>query len=131
MLFPFNYADTLEALLADPAGANTAEEVRDVQLMYFRGLFSGGPGSNRGYPPRTLAPHGVVPFLTPAAQSDRLANACASEDADPSLCSIPIGGLTLWELTLELRYPIISALSGAVFCDAADVSPAHIRSQPS
>ncbi len=125
MLFPFDYADTLEALLADPGGADTAEEVRDVQLMYFRGLFSGGPGSNRGYPPRTLAPHGVVPFLTPAAQSDRLANACAAANADPSLCSIPIGGLTLWELSLEVRYPIYSPLSGAVFCDAADVSPAQ------
>lgn len=125
MLFPFNYADTLEALLADPAGADSAEEVRDVQLMYFRGLFGGGPGSNRGYPPRTLAPHGVVPFLTPAAQTDQLASACASDDADHSLCSIPIGGLTLWELSLEVRYPIISPLSGAVFCDAADVSPAR------
>jgi outer membrane protein insertion porin family/translocation and assembly module TamA len=122
-LFPFNYGETIDALLADPAGANTAERVRDVQVLYFRGLFAGGPGSNRGYPPGTISPHAVVPFLTPKAEADRLASTCARENSDPSLCSVPIGGLTLWELSLEVRYPIYDPLSGAVFCDAADVSP--------
>jgi len=65
MLFPFNYGDTLEPLLADPAGARTAAQVRDLQLMYFRAC-SRRPRIERGYPPRTISPHAVVPFLSRA-----------------------------------------------------------------
>ena len=36
---------------------------------------------------------------------------------------MPLGGLSLWEASLELRFPILAPLGGATFCDASDVSP--------
>jgi outer membrane protein insertion porin family/translocation and assembly module TamA len=42
---------------------------------------------------------------------------------DPKICSIPIGGFTLWEFSNELRFGVNGPLSGAVFCDMGDVSP--------
>ena len=35
---------------------------------------------------------------------------------------LPLGGFTLWETSVELRYPISGPLSAATFCDASDVS---------
>jgi outer membrane protein insertion porin family/translocation and assembly module TamA len=131
-LFPSNYGDTLEAQLASPAGATTPEEVRDLQLMYFRGLFAGGSASNRGYPPKTISPHAVVPFLNAQTETAKLAQGCqeGSPDYDSSVCAVPIGGRTLWELSLELRFPIYVPLLGAVFCDSADVAPGEAEFRP-
>ena len=42
-----------------------AEWVKDTQLIFFRGFFSGGPSSNRGYPLRGVGPYANVPFLSP------------------------------------------------------------------
>jgi outer membrane protein insertion porin family/translocation and assembly module TamA len=124
-LFPFNYGDTIDKQLASPEAGMTEEEVHDLQLMYFRGLFAGGPSSNRGYPPQTISPHAVVPFLNPQSQAAKVAAGCQRGEPgyDPVLCSVPIGGRTLWELSLELRFPIAMPLLGATFCDAADVAP--------
>jgi outer membrane translocation and assembly module TamA len=46
------------------------------------------------------------------------------------LCAVPIGGLTLWELSAELRFPVIHPLLGVVFCDAADVAPGEVEFRP-
>ncbi|MET0411383.1 MAG: BamA/TamA family outer membrane protein, partial [Polyangiaceae bacterium] len=48
--------------------------------------------------------------------------ATQSEDLNPS-CLRPIGGLTLWEVSLELRFPLgfLDPLIGALFIDASDV----------
>jgi outer membrane protein insertion porin family/translocation and assembly module TamA len=35
---------------------------------------------------------------------------------------LPLGGFTLWEAGVELRFPLAGALTGAVFSDASDVS---------
>jgi outer membrane protein insertion porin family/translocation and assembly module TamA len=141
LLFAQNYGQTVEdnALTGAPAAGTTrAEWVKDVQLMFMRGFFSGGSGSNRGYAPREIGPHGVVPFYNygqtqtslgvncTASSASAAASGAAVPDADtkydPAVCDLPLGGFTLWEAGLELRYPLSGALSGAVFADTSDVS---------
>lgn len=127
-MFPTSYGDVVEHHLNDPlTDANRADRVRDIETVYFRGFFSGGASQNRGFPIRGVAPHGVVPFLNPATAAQQVALACDPSPAnnfspDPSLCSIPIGGFTLWELSNELRLAIAGPFSAAGFCDMSDVS---------
>jgi outer membrane protein insertion porin family/translocation and assembly module TamA len=90
---------------------------RDYQLTYFRGFFSGGPSSNRGYPLRGVGPYGVVPFLTPTTEAAKINAECGTE------CLSPTGGFTLWEASAELRISLSGPFSIATFCDASDVSP--------
>lgn len=101
-LFPFNY------------GVGT--DTRDVQIVFFRGFFSGGPSENRGYPPRGIGPQGNVNLFNP------LVNPCLSGQIPADQCAVPLGGLSLWEAMLETRIQIAGPFSGVVFCDAADVS---------
>jgi outer membrane protein insertion porin family/translocation and assembly module TamA len=120
-LFPANYGDTIEATAhgqnfdTSPEPAR-AQSVQDIQLMFLRGFFSGGAGSNRGYALREVGPHGVVPQASTAAAK------CTNPD--PAKCSLnlPLGGFTLWEASLELRFPLKGALTGALFVDTSDVS---------
>ena len=124
-LFPFNYAETLSENAASghaPLGISRARWIEDVQLMYFRGFFSGGANSNRGYARGGVGPHGVIPFLNPDLAS--------TEGCDPSSpnsgsvqCNQPLGGPSLWEASAELRFPLSGPLTGAGFCDFSDVSP--------
>ena len=113
-LVPFNYGS---AVYGDPKALNERERTLDYQLVYFRGLYSGGPSSNRGYPARAISPYGNVGFLTPEAQRLKLDNACEGD------CRVPTGGFSLWEASLELRVDVVGPLSTAAFCDAGDVSP--------
>jgi outer membrane protein insertion porin family/translocation and assembly module TamA len=98
---------------------------RDVEIMYFRGFFSGGPATNRGYPTLGVSPHGVVPFLNPATAAQQVRFSCNPSvmGFNPTSCYLPVGGFTLWELQNELRANVSGPLSGAVFCDMSDVSP--------
>ena len=119
LLFPSNYGDTLEAAAH---GADLSAErgtwVRDIQLMFLRGFFSGGSGSNRGYALREIGPHGIVPQA-----SSTLAKACdAMMPTGDSSCDLPLGGFTLWEASLELRFPVKGDFSAALFTDTSDVS---------
>lgn len=111
-VFPSNYGQTLE---------NAVPDARDLQLVYFRAFFSGGPNSNRGYPYRGVGPHGIVPFYLPslAATAAQAAQDCAR---DPLVCQQPLGGLTLWEASSEIRIALGNQLSTTLFCDASDVS---------
>jgi outer membrane protein assembly factor BamA len=132
-LLPSNYGDIVQHHLADDGGT-LAERVRDIETVYFRGFFSGGPNSNRGYPIRGIAPHGAVPFLNPATAAGQVAANCDpnAKPPDPehpelggfdaAACSIPLGGFTLWELSNEFRFDMKGPLSAAVFCDMSDVS---------
>ena len=124
LLFAQNYGDTIQATAN---GANYENDpaarpgwVRDIQLMFLRGFFAGGAGSNRGYSLREIGPHGIVPQAT-----STLANTNCTEKQSPE-CNLPLGGFTLWEASLELRYPIAGAFSGAFFTDTADVSPKRL-----
>ena len=132
LLFPVNYGQSVENGL--PAGATAT----DIQTVYFRGFFSGGPNSNRGYPLRGVAPHGFVPFLNPLTARAQAANNCdpnlvsAGDLQKNPLCSSPIGGFTQWEATAELRIASSGPWGGVLFCDAGDVSQYVLfRSYPS
>jgi outer membrane protein insertion porin family/translocation and assembly module TamA len=125
LLFAKNYGETIEATAN---GANYENDpavrpgwVRDIQLMFLRGFFAGGAGSNRGYALREIGPHGIVPQAT-----STLANTNCTEKDNPN-CNLPLGGFTLWEASLELRYPISGDFSGALFTDTADVSPKPVN----
>ncbi len=91
---------------------------RDAQILFFRGFFSGGPSSNRGYSLRGIAPAEDVARQSPAGQS--IASATCPEDQ--RTCPLPIGGRTLWEMSAEVRIPVAGPFSTALFCDASDVS---------
>jgi outer membrane protein assembly factor BamA len=128
-LFAQNYGDTIASnAFTGGAGGARATWVRDVQLMYLRGFFGGGPGSNRGYGQREIGPHGYVPFYNPGQSSEDPSEACdpmqaASMGPLPKNCNLPLGGFSLWEASLELRVPLLGPLRGALFLDAGDVSP--------
>jgi outer membrane protein assembly factor BamA len=127
-LFPINYGDVIKNQLNDPVtAANRGERVRDIETVFFRGLYSGGPTTNRGFPIRGIAPYGVVPFLNPVTAAQQVAILCDPTSnpayaSNPS-CSIPIGGFSLWELSAEIRFDVKGPFSAATFCDSGDVSP--------
>ncbi len=141
-----SYGKYVENNPADPSViANvTRSIVSDIETMYFRGFFSGGPSSNRGYPVRGIAPYGYVPFLNPQTGSTLVGHGCdptslandqaalsgtmgpiAAATAKSALqaCLSPIGGFTLWELSNEFRFAISGPFSTAAFCDMSDVGP--------
>lgn len=135
-LFPLNYAQTLQTNAAtgqQPAGTSRRSFVEDVQLVYFRAFFSGGPSSNRGYPLRGVGPHGSIPFFNPQLAALAIQNSCdaTSPGYNEARCAQPLGGLSLFELSAEFRFPIAGALSSAVFCDSSDVSPRRVTIRPS
>jgi outer membrane protein assembly factor BamA len=113
-VFPQNYGETLRAGQA-PTDANDPAAIQDQQLLLFRAFYSGGPNSNRGYPFRGVGPHGVLGFLLPATVS------CDLGTQDPE-CFRPLGGLSLWEASLEVRFPVFGPLRATTFLDASDVT---------
>jgi outer membrane protein assembly factor BamA len=129
LLFPQNYGDSLpDNAEGRIPGISDGDWTRDVQLTFLRGFFAGGPSSNRGYVVRGIGPHGVIPFFSPSLARAQLAENCnpLREDVDRGACKLPLGGLSLWEASVELRFPISGPLSGATFCDSADVSPKQV-----
>lgn len=116
LLQPQNYGSVVEN---GPSGAQqgSVQRSRDYQLTFFRGFFSGGPTSNRGYPIRGVSPYDVVPFLSPEVEAGKINSECGDK------CRTPTGGFTLWEASAEFRYTLTGPLSVASFCDASDVSP--------
>ena len=118
-LFPFNYSTFSQANFSTGSDLRAEGSNRDYQVLFFRGFFSGGPSSNRGYPLRGVGPHDKIPYLSPAGQSASAGGCNPGEDA----CLLPTGGLSLWETNVELRINVSGPFSTAVFCDAGDVSP--------
>lgn len=135
LLISSNYGGVVQNHINDAVTpANRQARVADIETVLFRGFFSGGPNSNRGYPLRGVAPNGIVPFLNPSTASQQVAAGCnpASTGGYAALgsnCSVPIGGFTLWEFSNELRFDVKGPLWGATFCDMGDVSP-HELGQP-
>jgi outer membrane protein assembly factor BamA len=126
-LFPGNYGQTLnptDAQLADPTyGPENENVVRDQQKLLMRAFYSGGPSSNRGYPYRSVGPHGPIGFLVPSNvnSNDCRLQGRSVEDL-PQGCIRPLGGLSLWELSLETRAPISKSWEGVLFVDASDLT---------
>ncbi|HEX4335870.1 MAG TPA: BamA/TamA family outer membrane protein [Polyangiaceae bacterium] len=112
-LFPSNYGSTLRS--TNPGAAQTPQWQRDQQLLLFRAFYSGGPNSNRGYPFRGVGPQGVLGYLLPSTAG------CADRLVVDQACYRPLGGLTLWEASAEVRFPIFGPLRAALFVDASDV----------
>jgi outer membrane protein insertion porin family/translocation and assembly module TamA len=112
---------------AGAMGSRTQLE-HDTQIMFFRGFFSGGAATNRGFPLLGVSPHGVVPFLNPATAAQQVKFSCNPNTMgfDAQKCFLPAGGFTLWELQNEIRADISGPLSGDVFCDMSDVSPYEV-----
>jgi outer membrane protein assembly factor BamA len=122
LLYAGNYGDTIAPNAVNGSiDRNDPTVVRDIQLMYLRGFFAGGPGSNRGYGLREIGPHGEVPFYNPG-QTTQGPGDCVMNPDSPN-CNLPLGGFTLWEASVEFRFPLIGDLRGALFADAADASP--------
>jgi outer membrane protein insertion porin family/translocation and assembly module TamA len=119
LLFPMNYGSSLKDNLASQR-VDSETRIRDLQLVFFRGFFAGGPNSDRGYPLRSIAPYQVV--VSPAFGGVASLTACAAATASNAECRIPVGGTTLWEASSEVRFTVTGPLSMATFCDAADVS---------
>jgi outer membrane protein insertion porin family/translocation and assembly module TamA len=125
-LFPGDYGETLEPSSAEGRSAEIDPENRaviaDQQKLLFRAFYSGGPNSNRGYPYRGVGPHGPIGFLVPTGRD------CSLEDRDVEAlddgCIRPLGGLTLWEASLEVRipFPLDMPLFGVTFLDASDLT---------
>jgi hypothetical protein len=139
-LFASNYGDIVQNHLGDSlTDANRSDRVRDFETVFFRGFFSGGPSSNRGFPIRGVAPYAFVPFLNPATAGQQVALNCdptqiakltpKQQITAEAACFAPVGGFTLWELSNELRFSVAGPFSAAIFCDMSDVSPrqANIR----
>ncbi|HWA76145.1 MAG TPA: BamA/TamA family outer membrane protein [Polyangiaceae bacterium] len=117
-LFPSGYGDAAyQAATAMDSDDQVKARTADQQKLLFRAFYSGGPSSNRGYPYRTVGPHGPVGFLVPNGI------ACLPNDTR-SACVRPLGGLTLWEASLEARipFPIDAPLWGVLFVDASDLT---------
>jgi outer membrane protein insertion porin family/translocation and assembly module TamA len=124
-LLPADYGDSISSLGTGDAKASN----RDIQIMYFRGFFLGGPSSNRGFPLRGIAPHGVVGFLTPQNATQLIQVNClpGNPNYNSADCVFPIGGFTKWEASLETRVAVAGPFSVAFFCDAGDVAPQKVR----
>lgn len=115
-LFPQNYGGTiLDAANRRPVTSDQ-RFVEDTELVFLRGFFAGGPGSNRGYALREIGPHAIV------QQGSSTLATCRTGDVATMTCEQPLGGFSLWEAALELRFPISGPFTGAFFTDTADVS---------
>jgi outer membrane protein assembly factor BamA len=114
LLFPRNYGAGDEG---------DAREQEDRQILLFRGFFSGGPFSNRGYAYSGVGRHGTLDFTTQGG----IRCSASVELVDPR-CLRPLGGLTLWEASFELRFPLVflSPLGAVLFLDSSDVRPGRV-----
>ncbi len=78
---------------------------RDLQVLQLRGLYSGGPSSNRGYGFNEISPQRVL-----------------DDNGQKLTAPVSTGGRTAWEASVEVRFPIAGSLGGSYFIDASDVT---------
>lgn len=110
-VLPRNY-DPHHPAARTPTPDDPSSYANDVQgdTPLWRAFFSGGATSNRGYPVRQVG-----------------LRDCARDAAGNPIevgqdCSVVVGGASVWEGSLELRFDIVGDLTGVVFADASDVS---------
>lgn len=97
-------------------GGDTAAVARTQMKLLFRGFFSGGATSNRGFALGGVGPQGTVLFLLPSA--DYCENSPSARQ-----CNQPLGGRGLWEGATELRIRMLESLYSALFIDGSNVDP--------
>jgi len=114
LVFPQNYG---EALTNPSDNTPDSELIRDQHRLLFRAFYSGGPQSNRGYPFQRIGPQGAIGFLVPTGVN------CDDPTNLSSSCILPLGGFSLWEASLELRWRFSPPWGLVLFVDASDVNP--------
>jgi len=114
-LSPHNYGSTLSRPNDIAANPTDPDVLRDQQRLLFRAFYSGGPNSNRGYGFSEVGPHGPLGLLTAGKVN------CFVSPHDPD-CVRPLGGLSLWEASIEVRFPIYGPLRGVTFLDGSNVT---------
>lgn len=124
-LFPFGYGDALRnagdsLVIVKGTGKDQTIEVNapachDLQITQFRGFYSGGASSNRGYPYNGVGDHkkSCLPNGGPGGTGTVATN---------GIDSVSTGGFYLWESSVEVRAPIVGDLGTAVFVDASDTN---------
>ncbi|MFO0613585.1 MAG: POTRA domain-containing protein [Polyangiaceae bacterium] len=112
LLYADDYATSLDADIpsstireADGDADARTKLNRDLQIVALRGLFSGGPNSNRGYGYNEIAPHRVF-----------------DEEGALLLAPQPVGGRTEWDASLEFRLSFNETVGSVFFLDASDVT---------
>jgi outer membrane protein insertion porin family/translocation and assembly module TamA len=110
-LYSGDYGETQSLETADQAAV-----ARTQMKLLFRGFFSGGATSNRGFALGGVGPQGTVLFLLPSA------NFCENSP-NARQCNQPLGGRGLWEGAAELRVSMLETLAAALFIDGSNVSP--------
>ncbi len=115
MLLNANYGEDLRTAGRDPQDYTAPDVIVDQQKMVFRAFYSGGPGSNRGYPYRRVGPQGPIAFLLPSSVDCQL-------EPNAAPCLRPLGGFTMWEASTELRVHPLPNWSFVVFVDASNVT---------
>lgn len=123
MLFPQNYGSSLTGggtpNYEDPAVYN------DQHILLFRSFYSGGPSSNRGYPYQRIGPQGPIGFLIPhsTACDPNVPATCQPCELNPNApeCLRPLGGMSLWEASIEVRRKLDGPWGVVFFADTSDV----------
>ncbi len=113
-LVPGNYGDSLAYTGQAPNDEVASALARDLQIVRLRGLLSGGANSNRGYGFNQIGPSATTDLVYPPTAAQR--------QRQMLNLMVPVGGLTLWESSLELRIPLASSLGTVLFADASDVT---------
>ncbi|MDX2051465.1 MAG: POTRA domain-containing protein [Polyangiaceae bacterium] len=101
-----------------------ADPATEQLLRLVRGFYSGGPGSNRGYPFRGVNQKEPLKVLTERITdpANGMLIPCSDPRAPRQACQAqPIGALEVWEASAEVRFPLLGSLSGVVFSDTSDV----------
>jgi len=126
LLFPHEYGSSLTGPGTPDYTSPTV--YNDQHILLFRAFYSGGPSSNRGYPYQRIGPQGPIGFLIP----DSAACDPGAEPPDPDCqpcennpysdeCLRPLGGMSLWEASIEVRRQLQGPWGVVVFADASDV----------
>ncbi len=135
-LFPSGYANQALGCELSPApgggytcGPVTKTLVQDQEVMLFRGMYSGGADSNRGYGYQQIGPQNFLYYRIPAGVSCLLSS--AEQTTDTRCYFGPTGGYSMWEASFELRFPLSGALHGVAFIDTSDVTSGVVDLGPS
>lgn len=110
-LYSDDYGETQTTDVADQAAV-----ARTQMKLLFRGFFSGGATSNRGFALGGVGPQGTVLFLLPSADF-------CENSPNARQCNQPLGGRGLWEGAAELRVSVLESLVAALFIDGSNVDP--------
>jgi hypothetical protein len=106
-----------QSLQSEQAATQSEFAVTDQQKLLSRAFYSGGASSNRGYAYKAISPHGQIGLLQPTSIDCSLA-----ANIDEETCIRPLGGFTLWEASVELRFSALYPLTLVAFLDAGDVT---------